>query len=655
MKQLPSFIAFTIIVLLMACQQTSGPEGNITQKEFRTISDELEELFRVEFLPQFRTNTIVEQISSYDTTGGNNDGFSGMFSYQRKEDGKLILADLKGPGVIDRIWTPTPSEDTIEFYFDGETEPRIKIRFIDLFSGKIYPFINPVVGNEVGGYYCYLPIPFNESCKIAYKGSIMYFHQIGYRLYGENHPVESFPVDWSEEEKNSLLEVCDFWSEREPFTIKYFKDCYPDYEERSTTFSLSPGESKTIFRQKTGGRIVKLEIQPAETFSGLYKDLLLEARWDDELNPAIFCPVADFFGYEFGHPSMQGLLMGSHEGMNYCYVPMPFDKKAEIRLLYEIRPDLDQEAVRIKVTTGYSMKKKNSYEGRFYAEWRREINPESGKPYVFLNAKGQGHYIGTILQAQGLRPGMTQFFEGDDSTVVDGIMRFHGTGSEDHFNGGWYAMPDRWDRAFSLPLHGCLGYSIPYSRTGGYRFYLTDKITWQKEILHTIEHGPQGNRYPVDYTSMAFYYSDTPPEKILQPETALRVVNLPDTLIFHPILMNLNVGLEMNVKFSGWDEIIITGTDNGRVRIDLSELQKGRYNMVIIYMVHKKGGVFSVWQRQKKISENINTFSSKEEKITNADAGEIQINDFYNSVTLQLEPPAAGKELKVHGLMFIKY
>jgi len=578
-----------------------------------------------------------------------------MYSYQRKEDGKLILADLKGPGVINRIWTATPSEDTIEFYIDGETEPRIKIPFIDLFSGQNFPFINPVAGNEVGGYYCYVPIPFNESCKIAYQGSRMYFHQIQYRLYDENHPVVSFPVDWSEEEMNMLQKVCNFWNEREPFTDPYLKECYPDYKEESTTFSMSPGESKTIFRQKTGGRIVKLEIQPSEVYSGLNKDLLLEARWDDEQVPAIFCPVADFFGYAFGNPSMQGLLMGSYEGIDYCYVPMPFDKKAEMRLLYEERPDIDQPSVRITFTTGYSMKKKNSFEGKFYAEWKREINPESGKPYVFLNTKGQGHYIGTILQAQGLRPGITQFFEGDDSTVVDGIMRLHGTGSEDLFNGAWYAVPDRWDRAFSLPLHGSLDYSVPYSRTGGYRFYLTDKISWQKEILHTIEHGSQGNKDPVDYTSVALYYCDTPPEKILQPETALRVVNLPDTLIFHPILLNVNVGLNMNVKYSGWEGITITGNDNGRIRIDLSELEKGRYNMVATYILHNKGCVFSVWQRQKKISENIGTFSSQSGKITSTEIGEIQINDFYNSVTLELDPPAEGKELKIYELMFISY
>jgi hypothetical protein len=647
--------AFAILSILFFCERNPVTEKDAVNKEYLSVEDELEDLLRIDLLPNFRTNTIVGQISSYDTTGGNNDGFSGMYSFIRKEGNKLILADLKGPGVITRIWTPTPSEDTIEFYFDGKPEPDIKVRFIDLFSGEIYPFINPVVGNEVGGYYCYLPIPFNKSCKIAYLGSTMYFHQIQYRLYNGNSTIESFPGNWSEDEKNMLQKVCDFWNGREPFGETSLKAVYPDYAEKSLTFSLKPGESKKIFRMNNGGRLVSLEIQPADIFSGFKKDLLLEARWDEEMNPAIFSPVADFFGYAYGKPSMQSIILGSKDGIDYCYIPMPFEQKAEINLIYEKRPDADQRPVRITVKTGFSMQKKTTGEGRFYAKWKREINPESGKSYVFLDAKGQGHYIGTILQAQGLRPGITQFFEGDDSTVVDGVLRFHGTGSEDYFNGGWYAMPDRWDRSFSLPLHGCLDYSVPYARTGGYRFYITDKITWQKEIIHTIEHGPIGNRYPVDYTSLALYYSDTPVAEILTPEPGLREVYMPDTLIFHPILMNINLGLDMTAGYSGWGKIKVTGPDGGRIRIDLSELQKGRYHMVISCLHHEKGCDFSVWQRQKKISSKIGTFSDKPEEIINSDAGDILINDFYNSVTLQLEPPVGEKELGIYQLMLIKY
>ena len=54
----------------------------------RTHTDgriELELLKRVDKLPEYRTGSYVEQFSSYDRTGGNDDGFAGTYSFLRKE------------------------------------------------------------------------------------------------------------------------------------------------------------------------------------------------------------------------------------------------------------------------------------------------------------------------------------------------------------------------------------------------------------------------------------------------------------------------------------------------------------------------------------------------------------------------------------------
>ena len=69
----------------------------------------LEQVYRLDLLPQRKASTNIGSISSYDRTGGNDDGFSGKYSYIAKQDDGLVIADLKGPGVIYRIWTPTPT------------------------------------------------------------------------------------------------------------------------------------------------------------------------------------------------------------------------------------------------------------------------------------------------------------------------------------------------------------------------------------------------------------------------------------------------------------------------------------------------------------------------------------------------------------------
>lgn len=97
----------------------------MSQKTYKW-TDELELLKRIDKLPEYRTGSYVEQFSSYDRTGGNDDGFNGTYSYLRKEGDKLVIAEMEGPGVINRIWTPTPTDNMLYFYFDGQKEPWIK-------------------------------------------------------------------------------------------------------------------------------------------------------------------------------------------------------------------------------------------------------------------------------------------------------------------------------------------------------------------------------------------------------------------------------------------------------------------------------------------------------------------------------------------------
>src|SRR5579859_718655 len=75
----------------------------------------LEQLFRLDLLPAFKTSLKVGSVSSYDRTGGNDDGFSGKYSFLRKDPEGLVIADLKGPGIIFLMRRRTPRDDWMEF------------------------------------------------------------------------------------------------------------------------------------------------------------------------------------------------------------------------------------------------------------------------------------------------------------------------------------------------------------------------------------------------------------------------------------------------------------------------------------------------------------------------------------------------------------
>ena len=84
----------------------------VAQNPYRW-TDELELLKRVDKLPEYRTGSYVEQFSSYDRTGGNDDGFAGTYSFLRKEGDKLVIAEMEGPGAVSYTHLTLPTSDRV--------------------------------------------------------------------------------------------------------------------------------------------------------------------------------------------------------------------------------------------------------------------------------------------------------------------------------------------------------------------------------------------------------------------------------------------------------------------------------------------------------------------------------------------------------------
>lgn len=281
-------------------------------------TDELVLLRAIDRLPEYRDGCHVEQFSSYDRTWGNDDGFSGKYSYLRKENGGLVIAEMEGAGVINRIWTPTPNDNMLSFYFDGKSEPGLRIRFSDLFSGKVFPFVSPLCGNEVGGFYCYLPITYARSCKIVMEGEGLQFIQIQYRRL-PGMKVETYDGTFTDADRTLLDEVCRAWSAARPDAMAFAHGRSSGAAVSEKTVTLSPGDGEVVFESGSPGRITGIELDGGNAFEGNDRNVILTARWDNDSTDAICAPVADFFGYAYGRPAMRGMLMGRSGYTNYCY------------------------------------------------------------------------------------------------------------------------------------------------------------------------------------------------------------------------------------------------------------------------------------------------------------------------------------------------
>ena len=482
----------------------------------------MEELHRIDRLPAFKGSVKVASISTYDPTGGNDDGFSGKYSFVRKEGDDLVLADLKGPGCLYRFHTPTPTDDLIEFYFDGEPEPRIKLPLRQMFTGKNEPFVSPLSACGAGGFYSYVPLTYKKSLKILLRAKLFHFYQLNYATYPEDAPIETFTPTHSAAYLEHRSKVAALFGRRGQDLFDFNRPPGTAVKRQRIEASLEPGRTATVFQTDQPGRIAALRLGPADAFVGKDRDILLRITWDGDEKPAVLCPVGDFFGYAWGKPATGSCLLGTMHNANYCFLPMPFDRSATIELV-SARETGPPVAVTGEVVTADLPRRPD--EGKFYAVWSRENPTTKGKPFTFADTQGRGHIVGLILQAQGNTTGSTGFFEGDDLTVIDGEKAVIGIGSEDFFNGGWYDVIDRWDGARCLPLSGCLAYQKQLGRTGGYRFMIGDAYSFKKSVVQTIEHAPEGNTMITDYCGMTYLYCDPRPTvEIAMPDAAARRV-----------------------------------------------------------------------------------------------------------------------------------
>ena len=182
----------------------------------------IEDLYHLENIAKLHTGTICKMFSSYDRTGGNDDGFSGTYSKIRDEKGDSVIAEMKGSGCIQRIWFThsvinvdgllNRKSEHIKIYLDGKSEPVLNIPLEKLFSGELKQFPKPLVGTSLGGFYCYVPIPYKNGCKVVIEGNGVKYYQITYNEFKSDNGIETFSMDWNSKKKGLLDNAVRLWS-----------------------------------------------------------------------------------------------------------------------------------------------------------------------------------------------------------------------------------------------------------------------------------------------------------------------------------------------------------------------------------------------------------------------------------------------------------
>jgi D-arabinan exo alpha-(1,3)/(1,5)-arabinofuranosidase (non-reducing end) len=252
----------------------------------------------------------------------------------------------------------------------------------------------------------------------------------------------------------------------------------------------------------------------------LNRSAILRVYWDDQAQPSIECPLADFFASgwgEFAQISSLAVAVNPNNGMN-CFWEMPFRKSA--RLTLENR---GTEAAVCYYQINYTLTDVPDDAAYFHAQFRR-TNPLPYKAVYNLldGVAGQGQYVGTYLAVSVTNNGW--WGEGEIKFFLDGDTNFPticGTGTEDYFGGAYDWDVNGQYVTYTTPylgMHQVLrpdGLYRSQTRFGMYRWHIADPIRFKRDLrvdLQALGWRGEGRYLPLqcDIASVAYWYQTLP-------------------------------------------------------------------------------------------------------------------------------------------------
>ena len=473
-----------------------------------SAGDPLKDLYQLERLPRLRTGTSFRMFSSYDRTGGNDDGFSGQYSQLRLEGGDSVLAEAAGPGVIRRIYF-APSDwwrqdvldgrgERIRVYLDGAATPALDLPLRDLFNGRHPRFPKPLVGSGSGGFHCYVPIPFSNGCKVVVEGQGVRFYQIGVQVgLPPGVPARTFSMEASA----ALSEAARVW--RAPGQLEQ-----TSLTETRMELNLAPGEAAQV-ELPHGSRMVRaVLLQPPanEAARASTLEAWISLAWDGAATAAVRLPLGFLMGQIYSPKAYRSLFMGQLGAELYNMMPMPY----RISALLKITAGATAITGTVRVLTAPLDRDEARSMAYLHAAYSDQRPTSALVRFPWLIHRGTGHYVGTYLVTAGWR-GLPYWMEGDERFMVDGRQVAHGTGHEEYFNTGWYMAPGQLDRPVATPLSGVpiMGLYPTGFRMTGYRWHLAAPVPYAGSFRAEIEHGPY-NIVPANYRAAAYFYDLAP-------------------------------------------------------------------------------------------------------------------------------------------------
>jgi len=209
--------------------------------------------------------------------------------------------------------------------------------------------------------------------------------------------------------------------------------------------------------------------------------LALKITWDGQSQPAVWCPLGDFFGTAPGVNKYKSLVTGMTDEGWYALWYMPFDKSALVELVNE---DTTARAVEFEIVHA-PLARNFSQQAYFHLKWHRDTQtlPTDRWPdWTMLETTGRGRFCGVMLHVWNPLGGW--WGEGDEKFFVDGekFPSTIGTGSEDYFGYAW-CHPGLFQTAY----HCQTMTQQNHGHQSVLRWHVVDNVPFQKSFEACIE------------------------------------------------------------------------------------------------------------------------------------------------------------------------
>jgi hypothetical protein len=454
-----------------------------------------------------RAATFHKETGKYENWHANGDG-NGLI---RREGSSQVIAEMDGPGVIWRIWSANPEAGHMKVLLDGE--PAIDMPFAHYFDAGHAPFDYDTLGYEAArGKNLYFPIPYQESCKIVAEEGWGRYYQITYTTYPKDTQLPRLAEAMTPESIAALRRANNYFADEMGTDPNGPRDG-EKVVRRSITLSAS--STHTVLdidgpRAITALRAVAPLADRQQQMDAM-RELVLQITWDGQTQPAVWCPLGDFFASTPGMNLYRALPAGMTENGSYSLWYMPFGSHAKVEILNEGK---QTRKLQLEITHA-PLDQPLEKLGRFHAKWHRDVMPmpkDRWPDWMVLTTQGRGRFCGMMLHVWNPRGGQCKevewcnghwwWGEGDEKFFVDGekFPSTFGTGTEDYFGYAWGSGD-----LFHHPYHNQTMTENNAGHQSINRFQIVDNVPFQNSFEGTLEkYFP--NSQPTLYAAVAYWY-----------------------------------------------------------------------------------------------------------------------------------------------------